>query len=203
MIKNVVFDIGDVLMTYHWNYVLEMGGLSEEESNRVGWLIFADPLWTDMDLGKVNLSQARILYREKYPEDATAIDYFLDHPEMMPVPRPDIWEYARKLKEKGYKLYVLSNYSEELLKIHTGTAEFWKYMDGGIVSYQVGICKPNPEIYQALLHKYELVPEECIFFDDRPENVEGAIALGMQSVCITGRDVLVNELEKLLHEENE
>lgn len=202
MIKNIVFDIGEVLMSYQWTYVLEMSGMSVEESNRVGMLIFADPIWTEMDRGELSLMEARQQYRLKYPKEAAGIDYFLEHPELMPIPRRDIWEYVAALKEQGYSLYVLSNYSKELLQMHTGDADFWKYMDGGVVSYEVGVCKPSPEIYRILLERYSLVPDECLFFDDREENIEGALKMGMNGVWVTSKETLTTELERLLRNEN-
>ena len=180
MIKNIIFDIGEILLGYRWTYVLEMSGLSEEEGMRVGRLIFSDPLWYELDAGNVMLSEAKRLYQEKYPDDATAIAFFLDHPEMMPLSREQVWEYLPKLKEKGYGLYVLSNYGRELFDMHVKRAPFWGDIDGAVISYEVHVCKPQPKIYRLLLEKYGLVAQESIFFDDRPENVEGAIACGLQ-----------------------
>ncbi len=198
MIRNIVFDIGEILLSYRWTYALEMSGLSEEEGNRVGRLIFADPLWYELDAGNVMLAEAKQQYQEKYPNDARAIGFFLDHPEMMPLDREKVWAYLPKLKEAGYGLYVLSNYSKELFDMHVRHAPFWKDIDGGVISYEVHVCKPVDRIYKILLDKYDLDPAECIFYDDRPENVEGAIACGLQSKCIQSEEVLIEELEHLL-----
>lgn len=198
MIKNIIFDIGEILLGYRWTYVLEMSGLSEEEGTRVGRLIFSDPLWYELDAGNVMLREAKRLYQEKYPSDAKAIAFFLDHPEMMPLSREQVWEYLPKLKEKGYGLYVLSNYGKELFDMHVKRAPFWGDIDGAVISYEVHVCKPQPEIYRLLLKKYGLQAEESIFFDDRSENVEGAIACGLQSKCITSQAQLITELKALL-----
>ena len=198
MIKNIIFDIGEILLGYRWTYVLEVSGLSEEEGNRVGRLIFADPLWYELDAGNVMLTEAKRLYQEKFPKDAKAIAFFLDHPELMPLEREDVWTYLPKLHDKGYKLYVLSNYGRELFDMHVRRAPFWKDIDGAVISYEVHVCKPDPKIYELLLEKYDLKREESIFFDDRPENVEGAIACGLQSKCISSKEELILELEALL-----
>lgn len=198
--KNIIFDVGEVLLGYRWFYLLELSGLSEEEGMRVGNEIFADPIWYNLDAGNVMLTEARALYREKYPEDADNIDFFLTHPELMPIKRPRVWEYLPKLKQKGYRLYILSNYGKELFEMHTDKAAFLPLMDGAVISYQVHLCKPNPEIYKALLDKYGLNPGECIFLDDKAENIEGAGKVGIYGVQMKNEDAVIKELKKLLEE---
>ncbi|MBQ7581369.1 MAG: HAD family phosphatase [Lachnospiraceae bacterium] len=200
MLKNIIFDIGEVLLSYRWNYVLEVSGLSEEEGKRVGNLIFADPIWSELDAGNVMLDEARLLYANKYPKDARAIAFFLEHPEMMPLPREEVWEKLKELKEAGYKTYILSNYGKELFEMHVGSAPFLKHMDGAVISYQVHVCKPDARIYRELLDKYELSAEECLFFDDRIENVNGAIACGMQSMMITSEEELIRIMNTLIQQ---
>ena len=202
MIKNIIFDIGEILLSYRWTYALEMSGLSEAEGNRVGNLIFSDRLWYELDAGNIMLEEAKRLYREKYPEDARSISFFLDHPEMMPLDRKEVWAYLPKLRAAGYKLYVLSNYGKELFDMHVLKAPFWKDIDGGVISYTVHVCKPDEKIYRILLDKYDLKAEECLFFDDRPENVEGALNCGFNSRCIQTEAELTGELDRLLAEAN-
>lgn len=106
----------------------------------------------------------------------------------------------KKLKEKGFGLYLLSNYSEELFTVHTAGLPFLELVDGGVISYQIHQIKPNPPIYEYLLQKYQLKAEDCLFFDDRPENTEAARKLGMQAVTVAdgSEELLLRELEKLL-----
>lgn len=198
MIKNVIFDIGEILLGYRWRELLEMSGLSPDEGARVAAEIFDDAIWHNLDAGNVMLTEAKSLYREKYPSDADNIDFFLSHPEKMPIERPEIWEYLPKLKEKGYMIYVLSNYSKELFELHAGGAGFWPIVDGAVISYQVHVCKPDEAIYRALLDKYSLNPTESIFFDDRAENVEGAKRCQIEGVWIRSKEMLIEELNKLL-----
>ena len=88
-------------------------------------------------------------------------------------------DFCDKAKEKGYKLYVLSNASKKFYKYFPRLVEL-DYFDGSVVSCDVHMIKPQPEIYQYLLEKYGLNPKECLFIDDREENVAGAKAVGMQ-----------------------
>ena len=75
-------------------------------------------------------------------------------------------------------------------------------MSGGIISFQVKQIKPNAEIYQSLLRKYNLVADECLFFDDRADNTEGARKQGIHAITVTSRQFLVDELDKIIAAKN-
>lgn len=199
-IKNIIFDVGDVLLSYRWKYMLMDYGLSEEEAVRIGTEMFDDPegLWGLLDLGTVPQQEIIEHYCRKYPADEKVIRWFIGHGEYMPVARPAVWELVHKLKMHGYGVYLLSNYSEELFKKHTEYADFMNDIDGLIVSYMVHKAKPDPAIYAALCEKYELNPSECLFFDDRLENVQAAISYGMQAKRVLSKEGLVEDLEKIV-----
>ena len=172
MIRNLIFDVGDVLVEYRWFEMLTRDyGLSEAEAKRIGEEMFDNEIWVQgLDGGRLSLEEAIHQYELKYPDDV----------------------------EKGYKIYLLSNYSEELLHVHTKGAKFLNVLDGGVVSYQVHALKPDREIYEILLEKYSLKAEECLFFDDRMDNVEGAKKAGIQAIQVTSREMLNETLDKML-----
>ncbi len=199
MIKNLIFDIGYVLIEYHWRKMLTDHGLSTEEAERIGWEMFdSETWWKHLDGGLVDLEGAIAEYREQFPEDFETIEWFMRHPELMHEFRPEVWEKVMKLKKAGYKIYLLSNYSEHLLAAHTKGTGILENVDGAIISYRVHAIKPDPAIYRALLDTYGLKPEECLFFDDRADNVQGAIDAGMHSTQILSREMINEELQKLL-----
>ena len=107
-------------------------------------------------------------------------EWYLYMPLMKGVP-----ELIRELKDKGYHLYILSNASEFFAK----KSDYFgvnQEFDGIVFSALVKMVKPNPEIYQYLLDTYDLNPEECLFLDDRPANIEGAKKLGIHGMVFTG-----------------
>ena len=165
-----------------------------------GTEMFDDPegLWGLLDLGTVPQQEIIERYCRKYPADEKVIRWFIGHGEYMPVARPAVWELVHELKKQGYGVYLLSNYSEELFKKHTEYADFMNDIDGLIVSYMVHKAKPDPAIYAALCEKYELNPSECLFFDDRLENVQAAISYGMQAKRVLSKEGLVEDLEKIV-----
>ena len=197
MVKNLVFDVGGVLIGFRWEDMMRDYGMDEETLGRFGREIFEDPLWRELDLENLSFDEVVDLYVQKYPHYAKDIRYLLYHGELMSVPRPMVWQQVKRLKEKGYLIYLLSNYSSVLFQKHTEGASFHRYLDGKIMSYEVHAIKPEAEIYQKLFSRYSLLPEECLFFDDRLDNVQASIGAGMPAVRVTSQEQLLEELEKL------
>ena len=198
MIKNLIFDVGGVLFDYRWKEMFMDYGLDEDNAIRVGTQMFNDPdrTWDIFDLGIKSDEEITDIFCKKYPGDEDVIRWFIRHGEYMQVPRPKVWKKVHELKQKGYKIYILSIYPESLFKKHTEYADFMDDIDGLMVSYMIHKAKPAEDIYKALCDKYGLDRSESIFFDDRSENVEGAIKFGMKSVKILSEQVLLDELDR-------
>ena len=198
MIKNLIFDVGGVLFDYRWKEMFMDYGLDEDNAIRVGTQMFNDPdrTWDIFDLGIKSDEEIADIFCKKYPGDEDVIRWFIRHGEYMQVPRPKVWKKVHELKQKGYKIYILSNYPESLFKKHTEYADFMDDIDGLMVSYMIHKAKPAEDIYKALCDKCGLDRSESIFFDDRSENVEGAVKFGMKSVKILSEQVLLDELDR-------
>ena len=198
--KNIIFDVGDVLLDYRWQQMLMDYGLDEAEAYRVGRELFDDPdgLWHEYDLGVKSQEEIIQEFEQKHPKDAEVIRWFISHGEYMHVARPAIWKLVHQLKEAGYHLYILSNYPEILFKKHTQYADFMDDMEGMVVSYMLHVGKPERVVYQTLCDRYGLNKEECLFFDDRAENVQGAIDFGMRAKRVLSAKELAADLEELL-----
>lgn len=198
MYKNIVFDVGEVLFSYGWKEALMFAGASYEDALMLGKDLFDDPVWGELDLGIRPYFEVVEELSDKYPNHKEVIKSFLTNVEIMPKSRPVIWALLKKLKEKGYKLYLLSNYSEYMFSRHTQDRPFMEVIDGAMVSYMVNINKPAKGIYEALLNKYDLKASDCLFFDDKQENVDGAMACGIDAIRVTDEQMLTAELIKLL-----
>ena len=198
--KNIIFDVGDVLLDYRWQQMLMDYGLDESEAYRVGRELFDDPdgLWHEYDLAVKSQEEIIQEFEQKHPKDAEVIRWFISHGEYMHVARPAIWKLVHQLKEAGYHLYILSNYPELLFKKHTQYADFMDDMEGMVVSYMLHVGKPERVVYQTLCDRYGLNKEECLFFDDRAENVQGAIDFGMRAKRVLSAKGLAADLEELL-----
>ncbi len=194
-VKNLVFDMGNILIGFRWKDMLEIDrGLEPERARAVARAVFRSKLWEEYDMGDLTPDKLKEGFGRTEPGLYEDIEWFLDNAGQMGVDRPGTWELVNRLKrEKGYRLYVLSNYSERLYALHAAEAEKAIDFDGRLVSYEVHLVKPDPAIYLALLDKYGLKAEECVFIDDVSANTEAAAGVGMKSFNVKTEEA-VNEL---------
>ena len=198
MKKNLIFDVGGVLIGYRWKEMfMDDFGLSDVEAEDLGRKIFDDPLWPDFDRGLIDMDALVEHYCGLYPEDEHNIKRMFYDNDKMATEREAVWEKIADLRDRGYGIYILSNYSEFLFKKHTGHMPFRKLLDGGIVSYEVGAVKPEPAIYEKLIAGYALDPATCIFFDDIEKNVEAARKLGIESHLVRSEEDLLEKLGQI------
>lgn len=118
---------------------------------------------------------------------------------------PYTMQWVNDLKEQEYKIYVLSNYGEELLTPTKSKLEFLPYMDGVVFSYESHFLKPEADSYHYLCRKYNICPADSVFLDDRPENVEGARAYGIHGILFESYGQADQKLKELirLYEEDD
>jgi len=111
-------------------------------------------------------------------------------------------EYAipwiRSLKKRGYKVFVLSNFSEKAYYECADALSFLKETDGGILSFRDKVIKPYPEIYKLLLDRYDLVADECVFIDDTPRNLPAAENMGIHTIPFMTKEQVDRDLERML-----
>lgn len=196
MIKNLIFDVGNVLLSYRWVEMMVDFGMTKEESIEFGTAVFENKLWKEFDLGNIEDERLCEQFSGQYPQYAEAIRYFVTHPEVMPIARPRVWEKVSELKQKGYKIYILSNYPKRLAEDHYKLFPFISEMDGVVVSSTLHFSKPDPKIYRYLLDTYGLWACECVFFDDRVENTDAAVVMGMKAHTVKSEEHLLELLEQ-------
>jgi putative hydrolase of the HAD superfamily len=196
-IKNVVFDIGRVLIS--WEPVLD-GVFEEETSEIVEHAIFGSGLWDALDLG-VEEDEAIIKKMiGNAPDYREQIMYVLWHIDIVASQEDYTKGWIEELKKKGHRVYFLSNYSRHLRATQPQLTDFTPLMDGGIFSSDVKMVKPDHEIYKLLFERYKLVPEECLFVDDRQDNVDAAVECGMRAIRFDGYDKSYDEIMRTLED---
>ncbi len=199
MIKNLIFDVGGVLIGYRWIEMLtEDFGVDRSEAEQLGGFIFEDPMWSEFDRGVRDVEELIEYYSSLLPQKSTLIRRIFYEGHLMPVERERVWEKLEILKNKGYRIFILSNYSKFLFEMHTDGMPFRDMLDGGVVSYEVKMIKPESGIYASLLEKYDLDPAECLFYDDREENTDGARAAGMEAVLVTSEEMLLEDMDRFV-----
>ena len=198
MIKNIVFDLGGVLVDFNPKRYLDHIGLSSEEADFYSKIIWGKE-WMDYNANKYSFKELKQLlinnnpeYREKLNEILTNIDYHYILSE-----KTDPAEYLKELKQKGYNIYVLSDLSKESL-IYNKEFDFFEFVDGGVYSFEVGSNKPNENNYKTLLNTYNLLPNETIFIDDNINNINAANTLGIKGIQFTDLDKVKEEISNLI-----
>ena len=201
MIRNVVFDIGNVLVDFCWKEHFASFGFDEAMVERLGDAMVRTPIWGELDKGIWTDDQLIEGFIKNDPELAEQICIAFSHFITIVKMFPGSVEWVRALKERGYKVYYLSNYAERARKDGVKELVFMEEMDGGIMSYEVQTIKPNEKIYQLLFEKYNLNPEECVFLDDSAANIETGRRLGMKGILVTGQEQARTELDEMLKAE--
>lgn len=185
MIKTVIFDVGNVLMKFNWwPYLCSMFG--EEQAHHVHAAIWKNDCWDELNRGARSEEELIHLMEISTPELKTEIHQALDHVDECMVKLDYAIPWIKQLKEMGYQVVFLSNYSELLKRAKPEVLDFLPYMDGGVFSCDVKWIKPEPEIYQTLCELCHLTPEECLFVDDNLANIEMAKKLGFHAIAFQG-----------------
>jgi len=205
MIKNVVFDIGSVLVDFRWRALMQDLGLGAEAQEYFNEHVFSSCIWHELDHGTIEEADAIRQLREETAQYPGAFDQVWEHRDRLVDPYPYAVPWILSLKKKGLHVYLLSNYPRDIFTLHAenGSFPFLPYVDGKVVSGFVRLIKPDRDIYELLLERYGLTAEECVFIDDRSENIDGARAVGMQGIVFHTYEQASAELSEILNKINE
>ena len=186
MIRNILFDMGNVLIYFDRNLFMDRLGVPEADKKLLMREVFLSVEWVRMDRGSMVEADAVKSCCARLPERlhnaAEKLIAMWDRP-ILPV--PGMYDLIGELKDKGYGIYLLSNAS---IRQH----EYWpklpvsRLFDGKMISADHGFIKPQPEIYDICLNTFGLKPEECFFIDDVPGNIEGALCRGISGTVFHG-----------------
>ena len=197
MIRNLIFDIGNVLTDFRWKEFLQDKGFDEEMISRIAAASVQNPLWCEFDRGTLSEEEMMQAFVKEAPELEKELHLAYDDIHGMVTPRAYAIPWLQELKSKGYGVYYLSNFSKKAEVECSECLSFLPYMDGGILSYKEQLIKPDPAIYTLLLERYGLVAEESVFLDDTLANVEAARKLGIYGIWFQTKEQAEEELRKL------
>lgn len=198
-VKNIIFDVGQVLVSYDWESYLKAFHFSAEEEKLIAEKVFKSQIWNERDRGLFPEEEYRKQFIAELPAEYEADVKRVIEESGKAIGIKDYAEtWTSYLKSQGYHLYILSNYSQFMLdQTRPGKMPFLKNMDGVIFSCEVQQIKPEADIYETLLSRFGLKPEESVFLDDRPENCEAARKLGIHAIEFHDLKQAAKELEKL------
>lgn len=186
MIKNIIFDMGNVLLQYDPGVCLHHFVEQEEDRVLIRRELFEGPEWVEGDLGHITDEERFGGVSRRVPERLHGeLKACTEQWHMCMRPVAGAKEFCGYAKEQGYRLFVLSNASSSFYQYFQRFAPL-DYFDGIVVSCDIHMIKPDVRIYQYLLDKYQLTPEESFFIDDMPENVAGAQKAGIRGAIFHG-----------------
>lgn len=184
--KNVIFDMGNVLLTYDPEVCLRQIVKEEEDRKLIRRELFEGPEWIQGDLGELTDEERFDGVSRRVPERLheelrrCTVEW-----DMCMQPVAQAKEFCEYLKKQGFGIYVLSNASSSFYRYFPRFAPF-DYFDGIVVSCDVHVIKPDIRIYRHLLEKYELRAEDCFFIDDIEANIAGAKKAGIDGAVFKG-----------------
>lgn len=197
LIRNIIFDIGNVLLNFRPEQFLKR--FTDDELRIKNFIdnVIRTELWLNLDRGIISLKDARVEYLERFPKESNLIIAYFNHWKEMLTPITQNIQILRELKSKDYKIYFLSNFIEEAFDYVQDRYEFFTLVDGKVISSEINYVKPELKIYQYLLEKYNLNPEQCVFIDDIESNLPQAHSLKMKTIHYLVDTDLRSELRKL------
>ncbi len=200
MIRNIVFDVGMVLIGWSPRRSMEMIGYTEEECDIVMNALLRDrSIWNEEDRGLKDPEEMSDFLVSFDPEHEDLIRRFYENAVISVTPMEYTRPWITSLKKAGYRVYILSNFGERAQKraVELGAINFLDLVDGYIFSYSIHEVKPDRPIFDALIDRYDLIPEECVFIDDVDINVNGAAAAGMKGIVFEGYEDACGKLNEL------
>lgn len=198
MIKHFIFDIGNVIVDFDPIPYFEKL-LPGKHMELVCGLVF-DEDWARLDEGVYTGDEVREIQLKKYPEYQEQINCIHDHWMQMMKLKVETISFMKEVKKKGYTTYLLSNIGKESHTYLQKTYGFFDLVDGMVLSYQERLLKPDKRIYECLIDRYQLSPQECVFFDDKEENVRIAKELGIHGIVFQTIAQAKKEVENVIHQ---
>lgn len=202
MIKNIVFDIGNVILNFNIDEVLNKYTPDKKFRKFIKENIINSPEWLGyalIDTGYVKVEDAIkiICDRTNHVNDFIVKDFWTTYINYAFIDNR-VLDLLSKLKAKGYKIYLLSNINPYTYDFIKENSNLFTIVDGYVLSYQIHMVKPYRGIYEELLKKYSLIPNETLFIDDNVRNIKTALSLKIKGIRVRpdNYDDLVNKLKK-------
>jgi putative hydrolase of the HAD superfamily len=197
MIKNIVFDVGNVLV--HWNPlgITRQVFVERADCEQLMKQIFKSQIWYDLNLGFISEAGAIKRYQSDLGIEQEQLQQLMWKVKESLTPIHGSFELLEKLYRASVPLYALTDNTHEIMAYLKQKYDFWRMFQGVVVSADVGYLKPSKLIYEHLINTYQLIPSETLFIDDLPLNVAGAKAVNMQAIVFENVEKCEYDLQEL------
>lgn len=199
-IKNIVFDMGNVLLEWNARKNIERVEPNLQRADILQQEIFTSGVWEKQDTADLTVDQAMELVKSRLDESyhVAIQQIFKDWYHHIEIYK-DVQDFAIQLSQQGYAIYILSNTSDVYYAIEkAGLLPISQVLAGKVLSFEEKCMKPDPAIFQILFDRYQLSPAESVFIDDIAGNIQVAESLGMTGIQCQNSQQVVDDLQKLL-----
>ncbi len=199
MIRTIIFDLGNVLISFIPSEYLKKKNYPSTIRNIILADIFQSEEWKKLDNGDITVNEAidSIALRSALKRDEIALVFNFRADIMFPL--DDNVRLLPELKKQGFGVYYLSNFPLDIFEDVRNDYYFFRHFDGGIISAEVKLSKPDARIYQCFLDRYSLNAGECLYIDDIEENIRAAESTGMQCLLTYGSPKIASQIEEKLN----
>lgn len=199
MIHTIIFDIGNVLVDFSWRQMFESFGLKEDEIEKLANATVRHQAWLDLDKGIISTEEAKEAYAKEVPEYREFIERIYQEMDKLLVQFDYSIPWITEMKERGYRIYILSNWSKPAFDACKDTAlNFLPLVDGTVFSYKEFVIKPEQKIYEIICTRYDINPQEAVFLDDSEANIKSAREYGLHAIHFQSYEQGRAELEEML-----
>ena len=200
MIKNVIFDVGNVFVRWSPSEVVlrcfDLGHGTDENLKRAE-VLFRSPTWIGLNLGKLTQAEAEATYQAQLgltrEETGKLFFHVMDHQELI----EGTVAIAHRLKAAGYRVFGLTDNVHEIVAHLKTRYQFWDLFEDVVVSAEIGLMKPNPAIFRHTLQTFNVTGAETVFLDDYQVNIDGARSVGIEAKLFTTPKRCEDDLREL------
>ena len=200
-INTVIFDIGGVMVGLGRLHFFEQFGYSPQMCERLLSSTMKSPHWKELDRGVLTDEEVIDRFVKDAPELETEIRRSMENVHGIVYRLETSIPWIEELRESGRRVLYLSNYSMKVANDNEDAMDFLSHMDGGLLSCDYKVIKPDPAFYMILIEKYGLEPSKCVFLDDLEDNLAAARSLGIHTILVKDHEQAAADLKALLEME--
>ena len=199
VVDTIIFDVGGVLVDFPWSRYPYMIDISDEAREYIAEHIIDCDIWAQCDLGNESFETLVQKFIARGPQYAEEIRELIETMYTCITVNPFTESWIRNLRNRGYRVYILSNWSEHAYEKCTenGVLDFIRLTDGCLWSFKVHQRKPDTVIYRMLLEEFGIDPKRAVFIDDNPENIAAAGKCGIGGILYESYEKTVARLEEI------
>ena len=197
ILRNVIFDVGNVLVRWSPAEIIHLTFTHPFQTNVWIQKIFKHETWQLLNLGLVTEAEAQTRYQTLYgltPSQTARLFYYIKATQIPIYQSQDLLEHAQ---QAGLRVFGLTDNIKEIVAHLRQQYDFWQWFEAVVVSAEVGMMKPHPEIFQYLLQHHQLHADETVFIDDHLPNIAAASSLGMHTIHFVDAEDTARQVQLL------